>query len=269
MPLIVSKNFTVEQEKYIKAALRTLHYGNVSVDNILKNYYSENYEKTMEHNLNLYEESYEKNCDDLKDLYFNYQQETYLPYKSILKNIDFDDMGDSYFYCGMIFKKLDSNFDALRMLIKYDFIYESYAIIRQMVEQIAFAYDVQFRKSVHDFQSPTKSITKLKEFYPKIGMIYGDLSSKTHIDKSQFISYYAVSEEKAGVILRSREESLKVSYDALIMIDLYCCVFENIFNKEVQKFNCLNNDGEILEIRKTRNMVNQFGSKYYTTLKKH
>ena len=44
-PIIVPKIFNTEYEKYIKASLRTLHYGNVSVDHVLKRYYSDFDEK--------------------------------------------------------------------------------------------------------------------------------------------------------------------------------------------------------------------------------
>lgn len=38
IPIIVPVNFSIEQEKYLKAALTTIQYGNVSVDNTLKTY---------------------------------------------------------------------------------------------------------------------------------------------------------------------------------------------------------------------------------------
>lgn len=273
IPLIVPENFTFEQEKYVKAALRTLFWGNISVDNILKSdYFKNEYSEIIKSNYEAYEKSSLKEFDDLRNFYFDYQENTYNHYKAILANIDFEGKGEAYSHCGIIYKKLESNFSALRMLIKYDYIYESYAIVRQMVEQIAFAYDTQFRNEVKDFQSPTKSISKLKEFYPNVGLIYGELSSKTHIDSSQFINHFYVNpkdKEDSGVILRSREKTFLVCYCALKMLDLYCCAFENIFYNEIKSFKCIKKNKTLLKKRDTRNFIKLFGQKYSRLIKKY
>ncbi|MCA6068970.1 hypothetical protein JI747_017525 [Chryseobacterium sp. RG1] len=272
MPLIVPETLTFEQEKYIKAALRTLFYGNTSVDNILKSSYFKDNVEIMLQNKRNYEESDLKEYDDLRNTFFEFQEKIYLKYKQILYNINFEKKSVAYFHCGLIYKKLDSNFSALRMLIKYDYIYECYAIIRQMIEQIAFAYDTQFRNEIKDFQSPTKSISKLKEFYPSIGILYGELSSKTHIDSSQFANHYYVNlkdEKESGVILRSREKTFLICHRALIMLDLYSCVFENIFYNEIENFSCIKKNKMLLKKRDTRNFINIFGKAYSKLIKKY
>jgi hypothetical protein len=270
-PLIVPDTFSFEQEKYIKAALRTLFFGNTSVDNILKsNHFKDNVEIMLENKRN-YEKSELKEYDDLRNIFFQFQEKIYLKYKQVLSNINFEGQSISYSHCGIIYKKLDSNFSALRMLIKYDYIYECYAIIRQMVEQIAFAYDTQFRNKLEDLQSPTKSISKLKEFYPSIGILYGELSSKTHIDSSQFPSYFYVNfknREDSGVILRSREKTFLICHRALIMLDLYACVFEHIFYKDIDNFSCVKKNKTLLKKRETRIYISIFGENYKKLMKK-
>lgn len=270
-PLIVPDTFTFEQEKYVKAALRTLFYGNTSVDNILKSsYFKDHVEILLEHKRG-YENSELKEYDDLRNTFFQFQEKIYLKYKQVLGNINFEGKNTAYSHCGIIYKKLDSNFSALRMLIKYDYIYECYAIIRQIIEQIAFAYDTQFRNEIEDFQSPTKSISKLKEFYPSIGIVYGELSSKTHIDSSQFPNHFYVNlknKEDVGVILRSREKTLLICHRALIMLDLYACVFEHIFYNDIENFSCIKNNKTLLKKRETRNYINVFGKNYSRLMKK-
>ncbi|RXM50538.1 MULTISPECIES: hypothetical protein [unclassified Chryseobacterium] len=270
-PLIVPDTFTFEQEKYVKAALRTLFYGNTSVDNILKSsYFKDHVEVLLEHERS-YENSELKEYDDLRNTFFQFQEKIYLKYKQVLRNINFEGKSNAYSHCGIIYKKLDSNFSALRMLIKYDYIYECYAIIRQIIEQIAFAYDTQFRNEIEDFQSPTKSISKLKEFYPKIGILYGELSSKTHIDSSQFQNHFYVNlknKEDAGVILRSRKKTFSICHRALIMLDLYACVFEHIFYDEINDFSCIKKNRTLLKKRETRNYINVFAKDYNKLMKK-
>lgn len=271
-PLIVPESLTFEQEVYIKASLRTLFYGNISVDNILKSSYFKDNIKIMQQNIENYENSQLKEYDDLRDIFFNFQEKIYSQYKNLLANIDFNGKGIAYFHCGLIYKKLDSNFSALRMLIKYDYIYESYAILRQMIEQIAFAYDTQFRNEIKDFQSPTRSISKLKEFYPFVGTFYGELSSKTHIDSSQFSNHYYVNNEDendSGVILRSREKTFLICHRALIMLDIYSCVFENIFYNDMNNFSSIKKNKSLLKKRETRNFINHFGSTYSNLIKKY
>ncbi len=270
-PLIVPDTFTFEQEKYVKAALRTLFYGNTSVDNILKSSYFKNNVEIMLANKRGYENSELKEYDDLRNIFFQFQEKIYLKYKQVLGDINFEGKSTAYSHCGIIYKKLDSNFSALRMLIKYDYIYECYAIIRQIIEQIAFAYDTQFRNEIEDFQSPTRSISKLKEFYPSIGIFYGELSSKTHIDSSQFPNHFYVNlknKEDAGVILRSREKTFLICHRALIMLDLYACVFEHIFYTDINDFSCIKKNKTLLKKRETRNYINVFGKNYSRLMKK-
>ncbi|WP_160137516.1 hypothetical protein [Chryseobacterium sp. c4a] len=272
IPLIVPDTFTFEQEKYVKAALRTLFFGNTSVDNILKStYFKDHVELLLEHEKD-YENSELKEYDDLRNTFFQFQEEIYLKYKQVLDKINFEGKSIAYSHCGIIYKKLDSNFSALRMLIKYDYIYECYAIIRQIVEQIAFAYDTQFRNEIEDFQSPTKSISKLKEFYPSIGIVYGELSSKTHIDSSQFPNHFYVNlknKEDSGVILRSRKKTFSICHLALIMLDLYACVFEHIFYDEINDFACIKKNKTLLKKRETRNYINVFAKDYNRLIKKN
>ncbi|CAI8773029.1 hypothetical protein [Chryseobacterium sp. IT-36CA2] len=270
-PLIVPDTFTFEQEKYVKAALRTLFFGNTSVDNIFKNSYFKDHVEMMLENERDYGNSELKEYDDLRNIFFQFQEKIYLKYKQVLGDINFEEKSTAYSHCGIIYKKLDSNFSALRMLIKYDYIYECYAIIRQIIEQIAFAYDTQFRNEIEDFQSPTRSISKLKEFYPSIGIIYGELSSKTHIDSSQFPNHFYVNlknRENAGVILRSREKTFLICHRALIMLDLYACVFEHIFYDEIDDFSCIKKNKTLLKKRETRNYINVFGKNYSRLMKK-
>lgn len=271
-PLIVPTSLSFEQEKYIKVALRTLFYGNTSVDNILKSSYFQDNIEIMIRNKENYDNSDLKDYDDLRDIFFEFQEKIYSKYKQILADIDFEGKSISYFHCGLIYKKLDSNFSALRMLIKYDYIYECYAIIRQMIEQIAFAYDTQFRNEIKDFQSPTKAISKLKEFYPNVGFLYGELSSKTHIDSSQFPNHYYVNledKDDSGVILRSREKTFIICHRALVMLDMYSCVFENIFYKELEKCSCIKKNKTLLKKRETRKYINFFGNNYSKLIKKY
>lgn len=266
-PILIPKRFSVEQEKYIKASLRTLHYGNVSVDHVLKTYYSD-FNKIHEHNKEVKQKSEVYKYEKLVDAFLDFQKKIFNEYKSTLSQVDFNDAEESMFYCGLIYKKLYSNFQALRMLINFGFYYETFSLIRQMLEQIAFAFEVFHKKSFDDYESPTKCISSLKKFYPYAGTFYGELSSKTHIDKSQFINHYTVNEKKEGnIILRSLEFSADTAFDSSIILDTYVCVFEFIFFESLKEHKSLTLNKKIRKNRPTKVFHNKFKKAYLQLLK--
>lgn len=261
-PIIVPLSFTDLQEKYLKASLRTLLYGNVSVDNVLKRYYAD-----FEENKKLNESKLKDNINFKHDLIIDeilkFQKEVFNQMNSELSKFNFTDDSESNSFCGLIFKRLKSSFNASRVLIKQGFYFETYSLIRQMLEQIAFAFNIYNKNNYDEFISPTKCISSLKDFYPYSGKFYGILSSKTHIDKSQIERYFYIDENKEGqIILQSLEYSMETALDLLIILDLYCCVFEFLFHDKVSKERFLTNEKTICEKRKTRVFYHQAFEKY-------
>lgn len=266
-PIIVPKIFTTEQEKYIKASLRTLHYGNLSVDHVLKRYYSD-FDKIYKHNEDVKKKSEVYKYEKLVEEFLDFQKKIYNEYNSTLSKIDFTNAEESIFYCGLIYKKLDSNFQALRMLINFGFYYEAFSLIRQMLEQIAFAFEIFHKKSFDEYESPTKCISSLKKFYPYAGTFYGQLSSKTHIDKTQFINHYTVNEKNEGnIILRSLEFSANTAFYSSIILDAYVCVFEYIFFDYLKEYASVTKNKKIKKNRTTKSFYNEFKKRYLLLLK--
>lgn len=261
-PIIVPLSFTDLQEKYLKASLRTLHYGNVSVDNVLKKYYAD-FEKNKKLNESKLYDNINYKYDLIIDEILKFQKEVLNEMNFDLLKFNFLDDSESSSFCGLIFKRLKSSFDASRVLIKQGFYFETYSLIRQMLEQIAFAYNIYEKNSYEDFISPTKCISSLKDFYPYSGKFYGVLSSKTHIDKSQIERYFYIDENKEGqIILQSLEFSMETALDLLIILDLYCCVFEFLFRDKIFKERFLTKEKTICEKRKTRVFYHQVFEKY-------
>ena len=207
---------------------------------------------------------YEKLVED----FLEFQQNIYTHYNTHLLEIDFSSVGESMFYCGLIYKKLDSNFQALRTLISFGFYYEAYSLIRQMLEQIAFAFEIFHKQSIDEFDSPTKSISILKRFYSYAGSFYGLLSSKTHIDKTQFINHYTVNEQKEGtVLLRSLEFSVEVAFFSSIILDIYVCVFEYVFSDTLNERFCLTINKKFKKSRPTKTFHSRYKKKYLKLLR--
>jgi hypothetical protein len=262
IPIVVPINFSIEQEKYLKAALTTIQYGNVSVDNILKRYF-ENFEENKKLSLSKLNDNINFKYDSLINEILNFQKITFKQMTSELSKFDFEDDSESISFCGLIFKRLKSSFDASRVLIKQGFYFETYSLIRQMLEQIAFAYNIYGKNNYDEFISPTKCISSLKDFYPYSGKFYGLLSSKTHIDKTQIEKFFYVDENQEGqIILQSLQYSIETAIDLLIILDLYCCVFEYLFKNKISEYRYIINETTLNDKRETRIFYHQIFEKY-------
>jgi hypothetical protein len=261
-PIVVPINFSIEQEKYVKAALTTIQYGNVSVDHILKRYF-ENFEENKKQSLVKLKDNINFKYDSLINEILNFQRITFEQMTFDLSKFNFEDDSESISFCGLIFKRLKSSFDASRVLIKQGFYFETYLLIRQMLEQIAFAYNIYGKNNYGEFISPTKCISSLKDFYPYSGKFYGLLSSKTHIDKTQIEKFFYVDENQKGqIILQSLQYSIETAIDLLIILDLYCCVFEYLFKNKISEYKFIKNETTLNDKRKTRIFYHQTFEKY-------
>lgn len=264
IPIIVPVNFSIEQEKYLKAALTTIQYGNVSVDNTLKTYFKD-FEKNEKIRFSNSKDNINYKYDSLINEILKFQKQTFEKMSRKFLKYNFVDDSESISFCGLIFKRLISSFDASRNLIKQGFYFETYSLIRQMLEQIAFAYNISGKDNFEEFISPTKCISSLKDFYPYSGKFYGLLSSKTHIDKSQIERFFYVDENGEGqIILRSLQYSMETAVDLLIILDLYCCAFEYIFKDKISKYQFIENETTLNEKRITRVFYHQIFEKYRT-----
>jgi len=228
-PIIVPEELTLTEERYLLASQQTLFCGNTSVDNILKSQFDDYEDKVTT--------SLKKHAKGLGFKKVNLVSKTLkqakIIYNSVydsMTKIDFSNSSESNYVCEIIFKRLHSSFKACRFLIKYGYYFETYAIQRQILEQIAFAYHVSNNKTYVDYNSPPTCVTELKKFYPKVGPFYGQLSNRTHIDKTQ-IMLCTISDENNNyqTILNSLDFSLDTLYDYIRLLDIYCCTYEYCF----------------------------------------
>lgn len=259
-PIIVPLNFSISQEQFLLAALSTERSGNVSVDNTLKSYFN-NYIENYDSSIKKFKNNRVFNYDNAVDEILLFQKRTYEKYEQILRSFDFNDDSEILSTCGLIFKRMDSSFSAVRSLIKQGYYFETLSLMRQMFEQLSFAYSIFHKTSHNEFESPT-NISLLKTFWPSAGKLYGVLSSQTHIDKNQFKKYYILDEENKGqVVLRSLEYSLETSIDFISIIDLYACVFEFVFSNKLGEFNFLTKKLKLKKRRPTHIFHKKWQSK--------
>ncbi|MCF6133548.1 hypothetical protein [Flavobacterium wongokense] len=260
-PIIVPLYFTIWQEQYLLAALTTERSGNISVDNTLKRQFK-NYVEEHESLLKRQTKNKVFNYDIAVDEILLFQKMTYDKYKQKLKNLDFEGSSETFSVCGLIFKRLDGSFSAVRSLIKQGFYFETLSLIRQMLEQLSFAYSVFHKTTYNEFESPT-NVNLLKTFWPLAGKLYGELSSKAHIDKTQIKKYFVLDKEEKGLVLvRSLEYSLETSLDLILILDLYCCVFEYVFSDKLTDFEFLTKSLKLKKVRPTRTFLRNWKTKF-------
>jgi hypothetical protein len=81
--------------------------------------------------------------------------------------------------------RLEASFKAAYGLVRREYIFETDAVVRLILEQIAWAFAIHSVPDDEVFSlSSTKCIGRLKTIFPECGVLYGALSEWAHIDPS-------------------------------------------------------------------------------------
>lgn len=222
-PFLVPNRLTLNEEKYLIASQLTLALRNVSVDNVLKNLMNE---------FEIGRKSFKRDkiIKLLDDVLKTAREQNGLLFKR-LNNIDFIPETVSSFACEGVFNRLQTTIKSIHFHLKFGYYFESFALIRLLLEQIAYAYTaskVANGKKL-DFLSPSESINQLKKIIPKAGKMYGLLSKFSYIDKSTIYKYIEICDGKIMTIHNSIFYSLEASIYYLNVLAYQNLVFEYCF----------------------------------------
>jgi hypothetical protein len=154
------------------------------------------------------------------------------------------------------------------MMLLHGFLYEASALMRVVLEQIAWAWAIHKRDDDGIFSvSSTKSVSALKSIIKTAGKKYSILSDYTHINPDLQHQYIDFSDEYAAVVHRQHERSAQMAVNLGYLVDNYRVVTERISFEYVQKPKAwsLNEDGEVTleENRKFVQYVDQYSNKVY------
>lgn len=126
--------------------------------------------------------------------------------------------------------RLEASFKAAYGLIRKEYIFESDAVIRIILEQLAWSYSaIQTNPEKLGSLRPNKCITKLKDVCPEAGMLYGRLSEWAHIDPFIITEYQRFHKEKIPVVRRSQHNSLQSGVNLIYLSTIYIKVIQTIF----------------------------------------
>lgn len=125
--------------------------------------------------------------------------------------------------------RLSVSFEYASFLLMQGTVYESAALLRLCLEQVAWAYDVHLLDDDTLFEkNPTKSVSSLKKLDERAGKLYSLLSDYTHIQPKLQRGYLDFSGEYTTVIFRDYAAALKLSELHAQLVDLYVITSERI-----------------------------------------
>lgn len=106
--------------------------------------------------------------------------------------------------------------------------FEGDAVVRQILEQLAWAYSVcriNDAKSVSKV-SPTKSISNLASLIPSVGKFYGRLSTLAHLSPKVHGLFMTEHDGRLKIIEAHGDESLLQILNLTVIADIFAVVFE-------------------------------------------
>lgn len=137
-----------------------------------------------------------------------------------------------------------SSFRAASLMIRLGYAFESFTILRLILEQIAWAYAVHEMDDEAAFHkaNSTKVVTKLKRFLPHVGSMYGSLSDFAHIAPHLTREYIEAHEDDYRVTLTSPKRVLLLSFVLLRLADTFGTVAEYVYGESVSPRRYLERD---------------------------
>ena len=127
--------------------------------------------------------------------------------------------------------RLEASFKAAYGLVRKEYIFETDAVVRLILEQLAWAFAVH---SVPDEQvlrlPPTKCIGRLKALFPECGVLYGILTEWAHIDPSLAQNYLEFHKGGVDVIRRSEFNSFESGAHIAALAPVYLEVAQRLFS---------------------------------------
>ncbi|MCF0056119.1 hypothetical protein [Dyadobacter sp. CY356] len=237
-PFLVPNDMSIHAEKYFVASQMAIMLGNKSVDYTLKTmmdgFEEERKTKPKIEEFDLIQE--------ILDFSVSVNEEIL----DRLKQCNFNDGTKSSLACEAVFQRLRTTIKSIHYHIKFGFYFEAFALIRFFMEQLAYAYTASLvsGNEIANFMSPTKSITVLKKFIPRVGLLYGELSKFSHLDTSKISKCLVINEGENRIIQQSILFSLEVSKYYLELLEYQNYIFEFCFRAYLTDFKYIKANNE-------------------------
>ena len=127
--------------------------------------------------------------------------------------------------------RLEATFKAAYGLIRRDYIFETEAVIRMLLEQLAWAHQAHSTdEGGLRTLNPTKCITPFKAIFASAGTFYRELSEGAHLDPSIVENYLRFHRSGSKVIRRSAPDSQHSGYYLTALACVYLEVVQKLFS---------------------------------------
>jgi hypothetical protein len=127
--------------------------------------------------------------------------------------------------------RLEASFKAAYGLVRREYVFETDAVVRLILEQIAWAFAVHSEPDDKVFQlSPTKCIGRLKTVFPGCGVLYGLLSEWAHLDPTLAQNYVEFSNHGVDVVRRSDANAFESGANLMVLAPVYLEVAQKLFS---------------------------------------
>lgn len=127
--------------------------------------------------------------------------------------------------------RLEATFKAAYGLIRRSYVFETDAVVRMLLEQLAWAHQAHGTEESHLANlKPTKCITPFKAVFPSTGSFYGELSEGAHLDPSIVEHYLRFHSQGTDVVRRSQGDSQHSGYYFTALASVYLEVVQKLFS---------------------------------------
>jgi hypothetical protein len=222
MPMIsaaVPHKTTESFRKMIWATMLTYAWGNTSVDHVLKRY------------AHLWEKR--KHQSFQRDPRILALREMVGVVDQVANKLDEVELtgGAGRICARAALSRLEASFKAAYGLIRKEYVFETDAVVRLVLEQLAWSY---VASGVDDSDvlelKPSKCIAPFKNIFPDCGVLYGELSEWAHIDPSIAKNYLSFHEAGTPVVRRSSYNSFESGAHLMALAPVYLKVAQELFS---------------------------------------
>jgi hypothetical protein len=221
---------TESLRKLLWSAMLTYVFGNSSVDHVIRRYG------------HLWDKRKDKSFES--DPCLLILRSTYEDVARIAVALEAVDLSDTTL--GRICAKsalcrLEATFKAAYGLVRRDYIFETEAVVRMLLEQLAWAHEAHAKDDAGlRTLNPTKCITPFKAVFSDSGKFYGELSEGAHIDPSIVDNYLRFHSGGSKVIRRSAPDSQHSGYYITTLACIYLEVVQKLFEPySIEEFGTL------------------------------
>lgn len=133
-------------------------------------------------------------------------------------------------YAANVLIRMRSTFHAVNQLILGGLALEAESIVRQGLEQCAWAFAVTKLDDLEEIDdtSPTKSVSLLKFYFPGAGRIYGKLSESVHASLSSQERFFNFHRDEIRISIRDRDNCKLASLYSVMLLDAYARISETL-----------------------------------------